>query len=55
MDDRKLRRSLRLPFEEVGDGADGVELELLVRVELELHRFSALLNAWLYAVMQRRR
>ena len=35
-----LRRHLRLAVEEVGDGVDGVELELLVGVELQLHRLT---------------
>ena len=37
VDDRELRRALRLAVEEVGDRRHGVELELLVGVELELH------------------
>ena len=37
VDDRVLRRALGLAVEEVGDGRHGIELELLVGVELELH------------------
>ena len=37
VDDGILRRALRLAVEEVGDGGHGVELELLIGVELELH------------------
>ncbi len=36
-DDRVLRRAPGLAVEEVNDGGHGVELELLVGVELELH------------------
>ena len=37
LDDGILRRALRLAVEEVGDRGDGVELELLVGVELQFH------------------
>ena len=37
VDDGVLRRALRLAVEEVGDRRHGVELELLVGVELQLH------------------
>ena len=37
VDDRVLRRALRLAVEEVRDGGHGVELEGLIGVELELH------------------
>lgn len=37
LDDGILRRALRLTVEEVGDGGDSIELELLIGVELEFH------------------
>jgi hypothetical protein len=37
INDGKFRRTLRLPVEQIGHGGHGVELELLVGVELNLH------------------
>ena len=37
VDDGVLGHALGLAVEEVGDGGDGIELKLLVGVELELH------------------
>jgi hypothetical protein len=37
LDDGGLRRALRLAVKKLGHGRDGVKLEGLVRVELELH------------------
>jgi hypothetical protein len=37
-----FRRTLRLTVEDVGDGGNGIKLELLIGVELKLHSvFSA--------------
>jgi hypothetical protein len=47
LDYRELQRSLRLAVEQLDDRGHGVELELLVGVELELHGF--LLPAARYA------
>jgi len=42
VNDRILRRTLRLAVEEVRNGRDGIELEPLVGVELKFHGSSAL-------------